>query len=94
MPMRGMSQNSSAIGAQCQFDHGSFPVAISAITPEGCFAEAPADWSEDFEFLHLTIDERVEINGKVRAKDGKRAEIRFFGQIHPQVVKELSRASA
>jgi hypothetical protein len=74
------------IPALCDIEQRSFPIAISDITPAGCLCEADADWDEDFDFLHLKIAELVEINGKVLWHDGHRAEISFFGQIHPVVV--------
>lgn len=78
------------IGAQCDCECQSFPVTISEITCDGCAAEAPADWIEDYDFLHLTIADQIEINGRVLRHQGRRAKIRFFGQIHPQVVARLT----
>jgi hypothetical protein len=78
------------IGAQCDCARQSFPVALSDITCDGCAAEAPADWNEDYDFLHLTIADQIEINGRVLRHQGRRATIRFFGQIHPRVVARLT----
>jgi len=78
------------IGAQCDCECQSFPIAISDITCDGCAAEAQAEWDEDFDFLHLTIADCIEINGRVLQHQGRRATIRFFGQIHPHVVDQLT----
>jgi hypothetical protein len=78
------------IGAQCDCARQSFPVAISDITCDGCAAEAPTEWMEDYDFLHLTIANGLEINGRVLRHQGRHATIRFFGQIHPSVVEHLT----
>ncbi len=78
------------IGGLCDCDRQSFPIAISDITCDGCAAEAQAEWDRDFDFLHLTIADRIEINGRVLRHEGRRATIRFFGQIHPSVVEQLT----
>ena len=85
------------IAAQCDIEQRSFAIGISDISPEGCVAEADAEWgedaAEDWQFLHLTIANRIEMNGRVVTHQGRRAEIRFFGQIHPCVVEELAQAA-
>ena len=82
------------IAARCEIARDSFPIGISDITPDGCSVEADAEWDEDFEFIHLTIDGRVDVNGRVEWHKGRRAGIRFFGQIHPSVIDDLARARA
>ncbi|GAA0268053.1 hypothetical protein GCM10009127_04770 [Alteraurantiacibacter aestuarii] len=94
MPSRKVRCKTSRIGAQCDLDRGSFAVALSDITPDGCSCEAPVDWEGDLDFLHLKIAGRIDINGRVLWQEGKRASIRFFGQIHPSVVDELGRLAA
>lgn len=80
--------------AFCEAAHGSFAVEIDRLTPEGCTAEAPAEWSGDLDFLRLTLAGQAEINGRVVQHDGKRAEIRFFGQIHPLVIENWRQRAA
>lgn len=82
------------IGGQCDCDCDSFPVAISDISPDGCCAEADCGWQGGDDFIHLTIADRIEINGRIARRKGRKATIRFFGQIHPHVVDQLSRAVA
>ena len=79
------------IEARCDIEQRSFPIAISDITPAGCLCEADVDWGEDFDFLHLKIADAVDINGKLLWHDGHRAEITFFGQIHPVVIDRWMR---
>ena len=67
---------------------------IDRLTPEGCTAEAPGEWSGDLDFLRLTLAGQAEINGRVVQHDGKRAEIRFFGQIHPLVIENWRQRAA
>jgi len=83
-----------SIGAQCDCDCQSFPVAISDISPDGCCGEAAAGWQGEDDFIHLTIADRIHINGRIAQRMGRKATIRFFGQIHPCVVDQLSRRAA
>ncbi len=78
------------LGGQCECGRRAFPIAISDISCEGCWVEGAGEWEEAYEFLHLTIDERIEINGKVTSLDGCRAWVHFFGELHPAVVKGLA----
>ena len=96
MPNRKVKRTCTAapIKALCDLDRGSFPIAISEITSDGCACEASVDWEEDCDFLHLRIADRIDVNGRVLWQNGKLAGIRFFGQIHPAVVDELGRAAA
>lgn len=80
------------LSGRCDLDSASFAVAISDISCDGCSAEAECDWGEDCEFLHLRIDDRIDVNGRVLWHDGKRAGIRFYGQIHPAVIDQLAAA--
>lgn len=82
------------IGALCDCACQSFPVAISQISPEGCCAEADASWAGGDDFIHLTIADRIEVNGCIAARNGRKATIRFFGQIHPHVIEQLARKAA
>ncbi|WP_305097966.1 hypothetical protein [Croceibacterium aestuarii] len=94
MSARKSVRGSTQIGALCALDARSFPIAISDITPEGCSCEADCEWGEDCEFLHLKIADSVEINGRVLACKGRRAQIGFFGQIHPAVIDQWKRLAA
>ncbi|MXO61223.1 hypothetical protein GRI89_16890 [Altererythrobacter salegens] len=94
MPARKTARRSTPIGALCDVDARTFPIAISDITPDGCSCEAECDWGEDGEFLHLTIAGSVEINGRVLWHKGHRASIGFFGQIHPAVIDQWKRRAA
>lgn len=85
---------STPIGALCALDRHSFPIAISDITPDGCSCEGTCDWAEGGEFLHLTIAGSVEINGRVLRHRGRRADIAFFGQIHPAVIDQWKQLAA
>lgn len=94
MPERNTDQNCAGISALCALDRRSFAIAISDITPDGCSCEAPADWDGECDFLHLTIADKIEINGRLLWQKGRHAGIAFFGQIHPQIVEQLARKAA
>ncbi len=85
--------SSRPLSGQCDCGRSPFPINISDISCEGCWVEATGDWEAAHDFLHLTIDERIEINGKVISLDGRKAWIRFFGELHPTVVEGLGRAA-
>ena len=82
------------IGATCNCADTRFAISLSDISCEGCKAEASADWAEDCEFVQLRIDDRIDINGRISWHEGRRAGIRFFGQIHPAVIDQLGRLAA
>ncbi len=82
----------ACLSGQCDLDRASFAVAISDISCDGCSAEAECDWGEDCEFLHLRINDAIDVNGRVLWHEGKRAGIRFYGQIHPAVIDKLAAA--
>ena len=93
MPRSEVDRKPARLTGRCELDDASFAVAISNISCDGCSAEAECGWAEDCDFLHLRIDDRIEVNGRVLWHKGKRAGIRFFGQIHPQVIDELAHAA-
>ena len=78
------------VGATCDCADARYALSLSDISCEGCQAEMADDWAEDFDFVHLVIDGRIAVNGRVAWREGRRAAIRFFGQIHPLVVSELA----
>jgi phenylalanyl-tRNA synthetase beta subunit len=94
MPAKRTARKTASLAALCACERDCFPVALSNITPDGCAAEAECDWDTLREFLHLRIADTVEINGRVIAHDGRRAQIGFFGQIHPAVIAGWSRRVA
>jgi phenylalanyl-tRNA synthetase beta subunit len=94
MPATKSAKRKAPIGARCDLERRSFPIAISDITPDGCSCEAACEWDDDCEFLHLRIADSVEINGRVLWHQGQRAAIGFFGQIHPAVIDEWKRLAA
>ena len=94
MPARQSVPKPAPIGALCDLERRSFPVAISDITPDGCACEADCEWGVDCDFLHLRIAGSVEINGRVLWHEGRRASIGFFGQIHPAVIDQWKRLAA
>jgi hypothetical protein len=94
MPASRTAKKTALIEAQCDLERRSFPVAIRDITPDGCSVEADCEWDDDGEFLHLTIADGVEINGRILWHRGRRAGIGFFGQIHPLVIDHWKRLAA
>ena len=90
-----MESSAAQIDGTCDSNRKSFPVAISNISPEGCDLHADSSWKKHSDdFIHLTIAENIEINGRIAACKDRKAVIRFFGQIHPHVVDQLARAAA
>ena len=78
----------------CQTPQGAFVVAVSNLSPDGCTVTAPANWTEEFDFLHLTLAGVVEVNGRVQNMQGRKAAIRFYGQISPVVIEHWRRRAA
>ena len=81
-----------AIPGSCTMGQSTFPVKVSGLSCDGCRVEADSDWPEDCDFLHLSLGGEIEINGCAASCKGRRAEIRFFGQIHPVAVSRLAAA--
>lgn len=79
----------AAIAARIDLRHASYAVAISDLACDGCALD-DCDFCEEGEFVHLKIDDRIDINGTVAWRRGKRIGVRFHGQIHPVVVGQLS----
>jgi|GEM_PF-5672428 len=78
----------------CQTSQGAFVVDVSHLSPEGCTATAPAEWQDDFDFLGLTLEGKAEINGRVVRREGRLADIRFFGQLSPLAIAAWGRQAA
>lgn len=80
------------VEADCRLNQRHFPVTISEISPDGCVIEAATDELEPSEFLHLRIAGTMDVNGCTVWCQGGRAEIHFFGQIHPHAIECLCQA--
>jgi len=78
------------IEAQCECAGERVELAITVLTPSGCEVVATSPWHGDCDFLRLVIDGRIHVNGRMLWRRGASAGIRFFGQIHPIVVDELT----
>lgn len=78
------------ISAQCDCAGEQVELVVTALTPDGCEVVALSPWHGDCDFLRLVIDGRIRINGRMAWRRGECAGIRFFGQIHPLVVDQLS----
>ncbi len=85
---------SSPIPALCRIDGLVRAITVTRLSPEGCTAEAEGGWTEDHEFLRLTLAGQADVNGRVLRRDGARAEIRFFGQISPLVIESWLKRAA
>jgi|GEM_PF-1034416 len=64
-------------------------VSITRLTSDGCMLEANDDWPGASDFLHLSIADSIEMNGKLEWAQGRRAQMRFFGQVHPAAITKL-----
>jgi hypothetical protein len=77
--------------ADCEINQRHFPVTISEISSDGCVIESANDDLEPSDFLHLRIAGAMDVNGCTVWCRGRRAEIHFFGQIHPHAIECLCR---
>ncbi|TIX48813.1 hypothetical protein [Alteraurantiacibacter aquimixticola] len=89
-----MEKTTPPIGGMCEMEGRRVPVALRDLTAEGCSAEADCDWECDADFLQLKIADSIEINGRVLQHKGRRAAIRFFGQLHPAAIERLAAQAA
>ena len=80
------------VEADCELNQRRFPVTISEISSEGCVIEAADHELEPSEFLHLRIAGAMDVNGCTVWCQGRKAEIHFFGQIHPTAIECLCSA--
>jgi hypothetical protein len=78
----------------CDGDSGTVSVAISRLSVEGCVLEANDDWAGADDFVHLQIAGSIEMNGKLEWAQGRRAQMRFFGQVHPAAIAKLLEAAS
>jgi hypothetical protein len=79
-----------SIVAQCDCAGERVELVITALNPMGCEVAAQSPWHGDCDFLRLVIDGRIHINGRMVWRRGEKAGIRFFGQLHPIAVDELT----
>ena len=79
-----------ALSGTCECDGETRTVSISALGVEGCTIESEHVWSAELDFVHLVIAGSTEMNGRIVRVVGKRAEVRFFGQLHPAAVARLA----
>ncbi|MBD3729903.1 MAG: hypothetical protein IE933_09375 [Sphingomonadales bacterium] len=93
MGKKSGADKSGVIAASCTLGRDTFPVSVSRLSSGGCRVEADEDWPPECEFLHLSIAGGVEVNGCAAKARGRKADIRFFGQIHPVVVDQLAAAA-
>jgi hypothetical protein len=79
------------VEADCVLNQRTFPVTVSEITCNGCLIEALGDELEPSDFLHLRIAGAMDVNGRTVWCKDRKAEIHFFGQIHPHAIDCLCR---
>lgn len=77
------------VEADCELNQRHIPVTISEISPDGCVIESANDDLEPSDFLHLRIAGTMDVNGCTVWCKGRKAEIHFFGQIHPHAIECL-----
>lgn len=78
-----------ALPGLCDCEGDSFPVAITHLGAEGCVLEANDDWAGAADFVHLQIAGTIDMNGRLEWAQGRRAQMRFFGQVHPAAIAKL-----
>ncbi len=78
-----------AITGQCDCEGTSFAVRISQLCVDGCVLEADEDWVSAGDFLHVQIARSIEMNGRLAWAQGRRAQMHFFGQVHPAAISKL-----
>jgi len=88
-----LSKEFPAIVAQCDCAGEQVELVITALTPDTCEVKALSPWHGDCDFLRLVIDGRIHVNGRMLWRRGGSAGIRFFGQLHPIAVDELTTAA-
>ena len=77
------------LAGQCDCEGHRHAVSIFQLCAEGCELEADVDWPGATDFVHLQIDNSIVMNGKLVWVRGRRAQMRFFGQIHPAAIAKL-----
>jgi hypothetical protein len=77
------------LDGQCDCEGSRFAVSISNLAAEGCELAADAEWPGATDFVRLQIDDSIVMNGKLVWVQGRRAQMRFFGQVHPAAIARL-----
>lgn len=75
------------VAAYCDAGEGPFAIALRALEPDGCIAEAARGWRGDEAFVRIALPGGGMIAGQVEAAAGHEAQIRFFGQLHPAAIE-------
>lgn len=82
-------RETSALPGRCDCEGETMAVAITRLTTEGCVLEANDDWAGAADFAHLQIANSIDMNGRLDWAQGRRAQMRFFGQVHPAAIRKL-----
>jgi hypothetical protein len=86
--------NLPASAGICDCERQKASVAITRLTTDGGVLETNDDWRGASDFVHLQIAGTIEMNGKLEWAQGRRAQMRFFGQVHPAAIAKLVAAAA
>jgi len=78
-----------ALPGRCECDGAGKAVSIVGLGIEGCTLEADEVWPAAHDFVHLDIAGTMAMNGRITRVVGRRAEVRFFGQLHPAAIAKL-----
>lgn len=78
-----------ALPGRCDCEGRDMAVAVTRLTGDGCLLEANDDWAGAADFVHLQIASSIDMNGKLDWAQGRRAQMRFFGQVHPAAIAKL-----
>ncbi len=82
-------RDTPALPGRCACEGESLAVAVTRLTADGCVLEANDDWAGAADFVHLQIANSIDMNGKLDWAQGRRAQMRFFGQVHPAAIAKL-----
>lgn len=83
-----------ALPGHCDCEGETVLVAVTRLTAEGCVLEANDDWHGAHDFVHLQIAGTIDMNGRLDWAQGRRAQMRFFGQVHPAAIVKLLEAAS
>jgi hypothetical protein len=86
------SRELAALPGRCECDGESMAVTVTRLGVEGCSLVADGVWSAEDDFVHLEIAGTLSMNGRLVRIAGQRAEVRFFGQLHPAAIAKLLEA--
>lgn len=83
-----------ALAGRCNWNGISLPVAVTGLTSDGCILESADGWTGPEDFVHLEIVGIIATNGKLTGVEGHRAQMRFYGQVHPAAIAKLLEQAA